>query len=581
MLSGARYCTKCGQKLHSHKNRKEKLQNSVDRAKRRLKSFYDNNKLVAIAKYSFITFVCLLAFIFSFTGIVKVEVTKAYENLFASLVSNVVVENADVDLYLVDIIKLMFASTRHYGGDSEFYESDFNEDADKIEALEKQYKRSYSRLIKEMSSIEVSNQGYSKLHFSNSAKIALHDTLVDYLEYNLSLENGDIPMEGGDIIPLCTAGTLLLLNIVISSLFLVISVVRLINVCKRVKKGDKVSIFRKFDYLLSLLIAFPVAALLALSPLGMYVTVAGTLITTLVFVSIAFIFSLINRFVAIVKESGTAKAIIPNIVLVVFCAIIIGCCFAPLIGVEVETNSYIVSTELYGNSFSDLILSEDEKNEIDDLLNVGYIFDGNYKGIIRYSALTPKVETYLNYLTSGYFSNISTLYANDSATLNEYTAGVVSYSCLIQLGLIGSPAMSVGYFALVIGVIFAFALLCSVCANKRSGKVAFSIVCLIMFLITLAIATTVTVAVNHQIDAMEFESFTLTLFGGIIATIVFTVLALIIGAIPFSKLMAKKEKDEFDSCENSSDIPFIDDCCTDDMKDNSEEDFNLDENPLE
>lgn len=511
------------------------------------------------------------------------KVTKAYGSLFGSLVSNVVVENADVDLYSVDIIKLMVASTRHYGGDSDFYESDFNKDADKIEALEKAYKRSYSRLIKELSTIEVSNQGYSKLHFSNEAKIALHDTLVDYLEYNLSLENNDIQMDGGDIVPLYTAGALLLVNIVISAFFLLFSVVRLINVCKTIKKGDKVSIISKFDYLLPLLVAFPVAALLAFSPLGMYVTVAGTLITTLVFVSIAFILSLINRFVAIVKESGTAKAIIPNIVLVVFCAIIIGCCFAPLIGVEIETNSYIVSTELYGSSFSDLILSEDEKNEIEDLLDVGYIYGGNYIGTTRYSALTPKVETYLNYLTSGYFSDISTLYANDSATLNEYTAGVISYSCLIQLGLIGSPAMSAGYFALVVGIIFAFALLCSVCANRRYVKVAFSIVCLLMFLITLGISTTVTIAVNYQIDAMEFESFTLALCGGIITIIVFTVLALIIGAIPFSKLIVKKEKEEAcdDSCENSSDISFIDDCCSDDLKDNSEEDFNLDENPLE
>lgn len=545
LVRDAKYCTKCGKRVKGYagvKKMKKLFSNAFDVVKR----FSANKNLISIIKYSFVVFVCLLAFISSFLGVVSLDVSQVssgYLDVFTD--DDINIKDADVDIYSIDILRIMFATTRN------LHQYDFdtgieNEvDSEIIEELEDRAQRSYTRLVKELSNLDISYPSHT-ITLSAKARMALHDVTVD--SYVLLVSQGDTydNMNGEELSSLWVAGILSLINIISTALMLGLSIFELVKVIKRIRNGEEIKIFSVLDVFLPMLIALPVAVLLSMNPLGRYVSSSGNLVATIVFLSIAVILTLIYRFVKTINDRGV-KAIIPDCIIICLCIIVIGCCFAPTFTVEVKTGgSYICDTELYSNVLANSMILSDEKSELEELLNKSYVgITGSVSTTSRYTAITPFIEERLNkFVTDYYYIYPNYLYANDALLLKTNCTEVIKYSCCVQLGLIGTSIMSSGYFAQIISVLFVFGLIASVISGNKKGKLALSILLIVMLLITFATSLIEVITVMHQMSEMECETFAISIAGGSIVNVIFAIAILVFVCITLKTVKLKDDEAE-------------------------------------
>lgn len=496
-----------------------------------LKGLSTKKNLLTIIKYSFVVIVCLLVFVFSFLGVVNVDISQVASSYIGIVISeDVNIENAEVDLYSIDIIRMMFATLKY--------------NDEQVGKFEKRVNNSYSKYLKELSKLDVSYSS-NTVKFSNKAKHALHDFVID--SYVLTISQFDIEdMDGSSVSSIWTVGCISLINILATAVMFGFSIYELVKVIKKIRKGEEVKLINKLDAFLPLLIALPLAAILSFYPLGKYVSVAGSLVAGMVFASIASLIAIVCRLGKEMKEKGTIKSLIPNCFMVVLCIVIIGCCFAPIYNAEVTNNN--CDTDLYSDAFIDSLLTEEELATIEERLNRGY-YDPSGKFVqgTRYDALTTLVETSIKDLVN---QTAFTLYAFDSEVLYSSSLEIITRSCYVQLGLIGAPMMAAGYFALVISIIFAFGCLSAIISGNKKSKLALTITLLVMLLIVLAFTITQYAAVTHQLSEMKTEAFKLSLKGGTIVNVI-----LAIGLLVLTCLSTKFKNVELVAAqEDSSDV---------------------------
>lgn len=521
LVAGASFCTVCGtpiakrggveQQSSPKVAHAEPIQvRQVARPKKRTAVRVSKDGIIALVKSAFVVLVCILMFAFSFAGVVGIDVEEILSDYVDT--DEVYIEDGTVNLNAVDFVKLMFATTRHY---------DEVKDVDKIEKLQDKLEKTINDMAE---CIEDDVRG-SKLVLSSESKRAINHTIVDLMEYAYSIDSLDSisgfgVVTGDSIAEVRTAGALFFVNIFVTATLLAFAIVELVKTCRRVAKRENVRLVSALDAELPMLIALPLAGIFALSMTSAYIVLASELIAGLVFASIATLFVLALSMVRDVREHDSVKVIVLKIITVAMCAVVIGCCFAPVLKgtFEVQLNGQSkekeYSIEMYGDVFTGTLLSDAQRESIEEAL----------KETRKWEYFSNNITTIENILQ---FHTEKNLYQADGAVIKAYSNSVSASSCLAQLGIVGAESLSTGYFLLVVAILLSGGCICCCVSSDEKGQLLCSIFMLIVVLVTLGISIAMTHIVDYHMETIKLE-----LGGGCISAAVMCVIAIVFSAIP-------------------------------------------------
>lgn len=526
LVAGANFCTVCGTPIAKRGGVEQPSSPKVEHAehvqvrqvarpKKRTAVRVSKDGIIALVKSAFVVLVCILMFAFSFAGVVGIDVEKVLSSYIDT--DEVYIEDGTINLNAVDFVKLMFATTRHY---------DEVKDVDKIEKLQNEL----TETIEDMGEIVEDDIRGSKLVLTSESKRAINRMLVGIMEYAYSIDSLDSisgfgVVTGDSIAEVCTAGALFFVNIFVTATLLAFAIVELVKTCKSVVKRENVRLVSTLDAFLPMLIALPLAGVFALSMTSAYIVLASELIAGLAFASIATLFVLALSMVRDVREHDSVKVIIPKIITVAMCAVVIGCCFAPMFKGTFEVQLYNeskekeYSIEMYGDVFTGTLLSDAQKEPIEEAL----------KDTRKWEYFSNNITTIENILQ---FHTEKNLYQADGAVIKAYSNSVNASSCLAQLGIVGGGALSAGYFLLVVAILLSGGCICCSISSDEKGQLLCSIFMLVVMLATLGISIAMTHIVDYHMETMESHLFKLELGGGCISAAVMCVIAIVFSAIP-------------------------------------------------
>lgn len=540
IVEGAKFCANCGTPVCENAPiAEEKTSSNLQetngacaeyaapvRVRKRQRRHVPKKAIVALVKSAFVVLVCILTFAFSFAGVVSINV----EDVLADYVGDTVtLENGNINLYAVDFIKIMFATTRHYNEDKE-------KDARKIEKLENAAEKNLEELI---GCLEDDARG-SKIVLSAKSKRAANALLVSAMEWAFSVDSmssfeGIGIIDGASITEVCTTGALLFVNIFMNALLLAFAIVELVKTIRRVVGAEDVKVLNKLDAFLPLLIVLPVAAIFALSLHSSYIMLASELVAGLVFSSLAVLFVLALSMVKDVKKHGSINVIIPKIITIAMCVIVIGCCFAPVlkgtfeVQLSGEEKEKEYDIDLYAESFVSGILSNAQEDAV----------KAELKETRRWDYFTEQIQTVLS--TFSFFSE-KTLYQADGAIIRAYSNSVTASSCMAQLGLAGAQSLSVAYFALMATIILCGGCMCGAISSNRSAQLLCSLFMVIMLIAAISISVVMKYTVDFHMDTMDSYAFSLNVGGGCISAAIIGIVAIVFSAIPQRAWAFKREK---------------------------------------
>lgn len=526
LVEGAKFCAICGtpvgnvtcdeqpcQKTEEHVQQAPQV--IKPRPQKRVVSHVSKNGIVALVKNSFVVLVCVLLFAFSFAGVVGIDTEAILSDYIDT--DDVYIENGTINLNAVDFIKLMFATTRHY---------DEDKDANKIAKLQDKIEKSADDLIE---CVEDDIRG-SKLVLSAKSKRMLNHVVVDLMECAFSVDSifsieGIGVVSGGSIAEVRTSGALFFVNIFATALLLAFAIVELVKTCKHVANGESVRLVSVLDAFLPMLIALPVAGVFALSLTTSYMVLASELVAGLVFSSIAVLFALVLSAMKDVKKHDSINVIIPKIITVAMCAIVIGCCFAPMfkgtfeVQLQGEDKEKEYSIDLRSDTLLGTLLSDAQKETIEEEL----------KTTRKWTYFSEQIETIASLVA---FNTEKSLYLSDGAIIQAYANIVTADSCCAQLGIVGGEALSTGYFVLMMAILLSGGCICCAIASDEKGQLLCSIFMLVLVLACLGISIAMTYIVDYQMGTMDSHLFKLELGGGCISAGIMCVIAIVFSAIP-------------------------------------------------
>ncbi len=532
LVADARFCSKCGASVCDSENRevtKESKHNHVANEKKAHKRTSSNTARISgkgisvIVKSVLIAVVCVLLFAFSFASVMSVDLS---DNSILSL--GTITIDGKVELNAIDIIKIAFASARHYDPDK---------DVAKAEKLEENAELALEDFLSAIVNDIGDDKGSVKIEMSRESERAAKDYVVKLLEYYASIDvygdNSTDMLSGGSMATIATAGALLFVNIFATATIMVLAILSAIRRIIAVCQGKDVKLSSTIDVLMPILLALPISAVLALTPLG--AELGACLIAGIVFSSLAIAASFVLQLIESKKPFVTH---IPQIVTLALCVVIIGCCFAPsfkatfntkLSGSGVERE---YSSELYASAMADCIASEAEKEYVkgklsEKLRNYWYFTEILEKEFKEISKLTAK--DFVGY---------------DGIVIQTYATLITRQSIMAQLGVGGAGTMALGYFALIFAVLFASASMCLAMKSFDDARlaIAFNTLTVIMLVLALSISIAMTSIVGYQMKTMDSEVFRLTLGGGIIGALIMSVGMLVVNALPTSVWTRKKSE---------------------------------------
>lgn len=521
LLEGAHFCANCGAKVGGVPAKNQVQEQTLVAATKKANKTKINvpkSSIIALAKCSLVVLVCVLAFAFSFAGVTAFKTDALIEQMFPTIsTSGYSIKGADITLNSVDYIAIMFASAHHYDPD---------EDADKIEKMEDEL----AELQEEFASCLEQDVRVSGIVLSSETNRVLHKYYVCTLKYMVSVES-----TGATLATFASSGALLFINIFVTALMIAFAIVELVKKIRAVIKGEEVKILSKLDTFLPMLIALPVAAILAIAPLGSYVSLAGTLITGLVFSSIAIVAVLAISMIENVKKHNSINVIIPKIITIALCVVVLGCCFAPVLKATFNittsdaTRAKDYTIDLYADVFAGGLVTDAQKE----------VVKNNSVLSTQYYYYTEAIKSTMAILPS--LSKQELLMA-DSAVLNSVANSVIAYSCLAQVKDAASGAFSAGYFLLIVVVLLCGGAIGAAIGDDRRSQVCCNVFIVFALLIALGISIALPYIVDYQLGTMNRDDLSLSLGGGVISAIVMGVIALVFSAISQQAWTKKKEE---------------------------------------
>lgn len=550
LLEGANFCAKCGASVVKHNDimhnasaseKGESAYSPLHNAKRSGARHISAKSILALAKSVFVVLVCVLMLAVSFAGVIAIDVKNLTDEILSSISSYTFsIDGDDIELTTIDFMKLMFATARHY---------DESKDAGKLAKLEGEAELAFSKLMRVLQLDVVSD---SRIELSKESLDALHDCVVIAMEYQMSVDSStshssSLPLVitvstfgagGGDRAAICTAGAMFFIDIFVCALMLAFAIVELVKVIRAIVKGEAAELVGGLDAFLPMLLVLPLAGVLALSPLGEYVSLAGAMISGIVFSSIAILGVLVLSAFKSVKQHNSINVIIPKIITAALCVVMLGCCFAPVLKATYEGTlgdselvMHTCSTDLYASTFTGGILTSAEKEYFEQLLKVDR----------KYTVFTNQVQACIS---SFQLYTEKDLYMADGAIIDSLSSSTVAYSCMAQLGMTGAGALSVGYFALVVAMLLIGGVLCALIGEKRGAQVLILLFAIIVLIGVLAVGIATMEIVDYQMRTMKTDIFHLSLGGGTISAIVIAIALFVFSLIPIAAFTGKRSREQ-------------------------------------
>lgn len=531
IVEGAKFCSKCGARVESHEEhvQEERVQSVqpqvgntvcapvVEKEKTERRNAKHTTKgIITLVKRSAVAFVCVLMFALSFAGVLNLSLGKYLNGIVGSAVDEDFIEG-DVSLYSVDCIELMFATARHY---------DEDKDVAKIEKLEDKL----TDLAEDLYDSVIDDVRGTKIVLSKESEDLLRKYVVKTLAYQLSIDGNAGGAVQAEII---TAGTLFLLNILFTFVMAIIAIVAFVKYLSDFLQDKEDDKHAKLDFFVPFLMILPLCAMLPFSTAMSAIDVAGAMIASLLFASIAIVVCIAQRFVADAQTAKTAKILVPRIATLVFAFIVVGCCFAPCfkavydVQLSGKSSSAKYETTLDASAMAGCITNEDEQEAEE--------FSGHqYK---KYSEAAKAIIDQLGYFTAKEFM------ANDELIAKAYARALIVDGVIAQIDYEGANMLSLGFFLLILVMVISGFYLGGTIVGGKSAKAAnsgLSVIIAILLLCAFVLSAVTMGIVNTTMDDIKTDAFELKLGGGLIAAIIMSVVMIVFDVLP-SKIWKKRE----------------------------------------
>ncbi len=544
IVEGAKFCSKCGARVesreeHAQEEHVQSVQPQVgntvctpvvekEKVERR-KVKHTTKSILTLVKRSVVAFVCVLLFALSFAGVLDLSVDKCAEYIGDLIDSNLDEDfiEGDVSLYSVDCIELMFATARHY---------DEDKDVAKIEKLEDEL----SDLAEDLYNSVTDDVRGTKIVLSEESEDLLRKYVVKTLAYRLSVDG----YAGGAVqAEIITAGILFLLNILFTFVMAIIAIVVFVKYLRDFLQGKEDDKNAKLDFFVPFLMILPLCAMLPFSTAMSAVDVAGAMIASLFFASLAIVVCLTQRLVADAKTAMTAKILVPRIATLVFAFIVIGCCFAPCfkavydVQLSGKSSAAKYETTLDASAMAGCITNHDEQEDEE--------FAGHqYK---KYSEAAKAIIDQLGYFTAKEFM------AGDELIAKAYARALIVDGVIAQIDYEGANMLSLGFFLLILVMAISGFYLGGTIVGGKSAKAVntgLSVTIAILLLCAFVLSAVTMEIVNTTMDDIKTDAFEVKLAGGLIAAIIMSVVMIVFDVLP-SKIWKKRE-DEISDFSNEN-----------------------------
>lgn len=461
---------------------------------------------------------CVILFCLSFVGVLNLNIGSYIKGILGSSITDNLIEG-DVSIYTIDCIELMFATARHY---------DEENDTAKIEKLEDEL----SNIQEDLMSSVVNDVRDTKVVLSKESETLLRKFVVKSFAYQLSIDNA--ASSGGARAEVIVGGVLFLANILFSFVMAIVAVVAFAAYLRGFLKGEENDKHTKLDFFVPLLMILPLGGMLPLASVLTIMEVAGAMIASLFFSSVAIAICLIQRLVADVRIAQEVKIIVPRIATLALAFIVVGCCFAPCFKATYDvqfsgksaTAKYEVSLD--ASSMAKLITTaEQQKSE--------YYIRQYDKYTEDATAICERLPNY----------TVKEFMAGDGLVAKTYAQLLLVDGVLAQISYEGADMLSLGFFVLIIVmVLLGFYLGGTIVGGKTASAANLGLViAILLFLIcSLALSIATIEIANKTMFDIRTSLFELHLDGGLVAAMIMTIAMLVFNAIP-DKVWCKKKKD--------------------------------------
>lgn len=467
----------------------------------------------SIFKRALIVAFCALMFILAFCPVYTIPQYRfAYE---------------EVSIFPTDVMSLLPAFSRNY---------DEEEAEEKLADL-------YEKLDEENESL-FENGGVIRKSVYNALKKQEKEIYFLELEYRYSLE-GDFAGKSTFSFP----AAMLLINVLFSSVMLVLSVISLIfAILKKEFKFSCAILFPMYLFL-ALAIFYSSSALI-----GTF-EIAGGLIATIFFACLALVVMLVSNAVQL-KKDGKLKLIIPKAIAVSLSIIIAGCCFAPSISaefnVEYDDSNYTFYFPVNNSAPIQIIFDAADVEELDEMVGNDSVYDVYAEHTIEY--LHHLVGDYYEYVNPGHYGGYlegdsdAFHFEHPKEYVNYYSPyygyyyeTVIGQAVIAEIGYTNSGALALGYFVVPIALLFLGMFVCLAMLDKKSKLSHVALAFVALFICASLICSAVTCSLANSVFEKENVDaiFSAQIGGGTISALILAIILIVFTAINKGTLWLK------------------------------------------
>lgn len=404
----------------------------------------------------------------------------------------------------IDYIDIMFATAKHYGTE---------DDATKIEKLEKEISKLEEELEKESANCNVSSNNV--LEYNAKAKALAHEIAVKSIKQSVMVDGSLSDAHEGQYIVI---GVLSLLYILLSAVMLALSAVALTLNIISLKTGKVFEKFASCKYIyampmfLFVSIAITFSMVYSSSVVAFMTPLAATFKARLAFESLAAALVIADIIVNIVNKNERVQKGIFKVGALVLSLVAVACCFASCFkGIATHTNDdgddYIVSAQTPLGLLNVIDISDEMQEYLDDSADSTGSY---YKNIIN-NAISRQIDG----------SNSVGIIA-EYAMWSKYKSG-------------DAGKVSMGFYFAILSIILFGVSACFACDDKQSSaslRKAFLTLAIIFVIATIAVSAVTVGVVNDILENFDFEdSYVLKLGGGAFGSLVCGILIIALDVI--------------------------------------------------
>lgn len=495
--------------LSTLKSQVSSKRKEISAKKKQLSSKAQNDqktKLVSIIRNSVVLAVCVILFALSFCSVSSMNIDGILKEMGISQI-----EGVKITLSTVDYVTFMSYTSKNYKSEAEVDDKIIAEVEDAMTELQDH--------------ITVSTSG--KIMVDRKGNALLRKIVLA----TLKMQAGSAQLDGtGEEMNFILSGIVALLYILFASAMLVIAVINfLFGLLKNNNSLNKVAT--------AMIPAYFIFALLTLFMCsGVGIKVAGAMIATLVFCVLAI--SAIVADIVIFAKKGTRIALIPKFVSAIIVVIVIACAFAPAFTAKanIKPSGMSVSREYNYNLplgvLGELVVGDNVKLED---LSVNLLI----QTILTDESI--QVSTLKGDYATTVASKVLVGCMQDYETYKEISALSMGYWLMILVGIAGSIS---------VGAIFAMA------NGQKTAKLdmAMKILMIIFIAIMFVCCVTGLVLANetlHDYYSIAKDRANFGLGGGVIAMLIFSILALVNDCV--SNKILKKANEKNGAVEDATD----------------------------